>query len=268
MTKSLDLVNPPELDQGFVEGRFVRAVADQPTDDDRTLDYRPVKGSVVFSPLQRDHRTHGEVATTVLVDRSFALPLNDNGFVVDTGSSDDAELQPGAWLPVGQYRVSLQPRVGNSPFRSYVIEVTAEHTKDNPLILTEAMPESFPPETVVVTSTEERRRAEQAAQRAEDAAERAENIGVPSWAEIEDKPEQFPPAEHRHQWEEIDGAPDPIQGQRGTRWYAYGPGVPDIGEVTGMIEGDIYIYPSSADMFTFDGTEWNYVGVLGVESSP
>lgn len=55
------------------------------------------------------------------------------------------------------------------------------------------------------------------------------------------------------------GAP----GIRGTRWYVSKVGTPDYSDVTDMIHGDIFLYPTSRDFFMFENGAWVYAGLLG-----
>lgn len=51
-------------------------------------------------------------------------------------------------------------------------------------------------------------------------------------------------------------------GVRGSMWFISSPETPDPVNVTGMILGDLFLYPSSRDIFRFDGNEWLYAGTL------
>lgn len=57
-------------------------------------------------------------------------------------------------------------------------------------------------------------------------------------------------------------------GIRGTTWFSSGPSHYDYGDVTGMIAGDIFLYPVSRDYFTYDGTNWNYTSNIGAITGP
>ena len=53
-----------------------------------------------------------------------------------------------------------------------------------------------------------------------------------------------------------------VSTQRGSRWYLSGGTTNDYTDVTGMIEGDIFLYGNSRDMFRYNGSSWDYYGVL------
>lgn len=52
-------------------------------------------------------------------------------------------------------------------------------------------------------------------------------------------------------------------GRRGSIWYVSSADTPDYFNVQGMLEGDLFLYPSSRDFFRYDGAEWTYAGLLG-----
>lgn len=53
------------------------------------------------------------------------------------------------------------------------------------------------------------------------------------------------------------------QGIRGGRWYNSTAETPDYYDIAGMVSGDVFLYQSSRDFFTFDGTSWVYGGNIG-----
>lgn len=50
--------------------------------------------------------------------------------------------------------------------------------------------------------------------------------------------------------------------QRGSRWYVSSTETPEYTDVAGMIEGDIFLYPNSGDLFRYNGSVWEYSGAL------
>lgn len=54
-----------------------------------------------------------------------------------------------------------------------------------------------------------------------------------------------------------------VKGERGSRWYTNGPETVDYFNVVGMIEGDLFLYGASRDLFRYNGIEWTYQGLLG-----
>ena len=57
--------------------------------------------------------------------------------------------------------------------------------------------------------------------------------------------------------------PRGLQGIRGSKWYISSAETSDYFNVTGMIQGDIFLYPTSRDIFQYNGTAWIYSGALG-----
>ncbi|KUG58995.1 hypothetical protein [Nesterenkonia jeotgali] len=164
-----ELTNPPALEHGFVQGRFVSAVADTLDDEDRYPDLHGIKGSVRLTALSPIHLISAGTPATV-VQQPEVLPLNDDGWLVDKHSEADSSRTPGVWLPVGRYQVqTIFPSA--TPVPQFSIEVTAEHTKESPLNLTLAAPIILPPRTTEVTRVIDRQLAEQAAATAQGHAE-------------------------------------------------------------------------------------------------
>ena len=53
-----------------------------------------------------------------------------------------------------------------------------------------------------------------------------------------------------------------VNTMRGSRWYIQGTETPDYSNVQNPIEGDIFLYTNSKDLFRFNGTEWTYAGSI------
>lgn len=53
-----------------------------------------------------------------------------------------------------------------------------------------------------------------------------------------------------------------VNTMRGSRWYTQGTETPDYSDVQNPIEGDIFLYTNSKDLFRFSGVEWTYAGSL------
>lgn len=162
------VVDRPALQHGFVQGRFVTAIADTLDDEDRYPDLQGVQGNVRFEPVAPIHMTEGAHKATV-IKQPVVANINSEGYVVDVKSAGDALEVPGVWLAVGRYNVRT---VFNGSIASpgFTIEVTAEHTKESPLHLTDAAPIVLPPASVEVTRVIDRILAQQAAAEAMTAA--------------------------------------------------------------------------------------------------
>lgn len=168
----VELTDPPVLEHGFVQGRFVTAVADSLDDDDRYPDLRGISGNVRFTAAQPVNLVSAGTPATV-VQQPVVLPLNADGWLVDAHSEDDPARTPGVWLAVGRYTVqTIFPSA--TPVPQFSIEVTAEHTKESPLNLTLAAPIILPPRAVEVTRLIDRQLAQEAAGEAQRHAESAD----------------------------------------------------------------------------------------------
>lgn len=174
----VELTDPPTLEHGFVQGRFVTAVADTLDDDDRYPDLRGISGSVRCTADQPVNLVSAGTPATV-VQQPVVLPLNSDGWLVDAHSENDPSREPGVWLAVGRYQVqTIFPSA--TPVPQFSIEVTAEHTKESPLNLTLAAPIILPPRTTEVTRVIDRQLAQQAAGEAEGFRDEAEQFNT--WA--------------------------------------------------------------------------------------
>jgi hypothetical protein len=123
---------PAEITFGKVVGRWILAVADTAADPDRLPEAKAPSGEVKFTRLD---------VNTSLLDTT----QNDGTYVgvarqhVSTILDDTGELclshdtDPGVWLITGWYKV--EAKVANVPWPTFNIEVTTEHTDQNPLDL-------------------------------------------------------------------------------------------------------------------------------------
>lgn len=156
-----EILDPPEIEHGFVIGRFVKALADSLQDTDRYPDLRPVTGRIQFRPRQVVHLYGGTHPTTV-VKKPIFVNVDSQGWLVDETAENQASASRGVYLAVGQYEV--RPEFPNaSEVSSFIIEVTSEHTEEQPLDLTLAAPIQPPPGYIKVVTDEDRIRAESAA---------------------------------------------------------------------------------------------------------
>lgn len=161
----MSIENPPLKEHGFVTGRFILSVADTLGDGNRYPDLRAAAGRLRFTPLQTIHLYGGGDPATV-IRQPVDVTLNDQGRIADAESQADPDRDPGVYLAVGQYRVDPIFE-GTSGLSRFTIEVTAEHTKEAPLFLTNAYPVETPPGFTEVVRIEDRVRAEDAAEAAE-----------------------------------------------------------------------------------------------------
>lgn len=169
----VELTDPPTMEHGFVQGRFVTAVADSLNDEDRYPDLRGISGNVRFTAAQPVNLVSAGTPATV-VQQPVVLPLNSDGWLVDAHSKDDPARTPGVWLAVGRYTVqTIFPSA--TPVPQFSIEVTADHTKVNPLNLTLAAPIILPPRAVEVTRVIDRQLAVAAAEAAQESAQAADS---------------------------------------------------------------------------------------------
>lgn len=167
---------------GYVVGRFLRPV--------RSADggLAGQSGEVLTRLSRVEPLLSGEGSPASFMRSAERLSLDDQGNI---GVCDkQGAFLPGAWLAVGRHMVTMK-FTGDTPSRTFPIDVTAEHTEENPLDLTLAAPVDLPPQAIEVVRVEDRERAEQAATeakaarddaviaaaRSEDAAASVEDIG-------------------------------------------------------------------------------------------
>lgn len=166
-----EIIDPPDREFGFVQGRFVEGIADLLGDGDRFPDLRAIVGSGTFTPARAIRLASGTTPATV-VRRKIECPLNDQGWIVDPESEADPEKKPGVWLAVGRWTFSTSFSAA-TPIPSYTIEVTTEHTEENPLDLTLAAPIVLPPNSVEIVRVIDRVLAQESAGEAQGYAETA-----------------------------------------------------------------------------------------------
>lgn len=157
---TVELVSPPPLEHGFVQGRFVTAVADTLDDEDRYPDLRAALGTVRLIPVRPAHLVGGARPAAV-VKRDIVLEIDSQGYVVDVQSEEDQTLQPGAWIVAGRYRV--EPVIQGGGLDRFTIDVSPEHTKEEPCDLVLWMPISVPPQAIEVVRIADRELAIKAA---------------------------------------------------------------------------------------------------------
>lgn len=174
MTIIPEIAEAPTYPHGVVRGRYLRAVADTPADPGREMDWRPAEGKVTFTPVVPMRRADVP-APALFTQQAVVCNLDPQGYLTDQAGERHVHLI------AGQYKVRFDIRHFRVPGPS-IIEVTPEHTVDNPLDLVLAMEEPPPPPGSVVVVDESTalragrsaREASAAADRAEDAAAQAE----------------------------------------------------------------------------------------------
>lgn len=131
---------PVEYTWGFVAGRFIHAIADTTGDVDRYPEARAAIGSVTFTPLT----TMRKVSATFVAHASATCGIDSSGYMI--GAHGDQ----GVWLITGSYRVSFALDSGAS-IPAFDINVTTDHTEENPLQLATSAP--YVPDPGVTVST-------------------------------------------------------------------------------------------------------------------
>lgn len=158
---------PAEMTYGRVVGRWILAVADTPNDPDDLPEAQVPTGTVSFTRIN----TYSVRPDTTQADGTYVGILKQN---VSTTLGSDGELRlsptapPGVWLVTGFYKVNAT--ISGMQWPSFDIEVTTEHTQENPLDLIHATPIVVSPTTVLVPSYETKDSAEAAAASAEQSA--------------------------------------------------------------------------------------------------
>lgn len=134
---------PPDIEFGFVAGKYVLSVIDNASDPDRDPNARPVLGRVNFEPVVTRRVSSSGVPTTIIATTISAW-LDETGQIVDSDPGTSNPSSPkGVWLPTGQYKVTFAFTNGAHP-PIMPVTVTAEHTDENPLWL--PFQESIPTE--------------------------------------------------------------------------------------------------------------------------
>ena len=158
---------PAEMTYGRVVGRWILAVADTPNDPDDLPEAQIPAGTVSFTRIN----TYSVRPDTTQADGTYVGILKQN---VSTTLGSDGELRlsptapPGVWLVTGFYKVNAT--ISGMQWPSFDIEVTTEHTQENPLDLIHVTPIVVSPTTVLVPSYETKDSAEAAAASAEQSA--------------------------------------------------------------------------------------------------
>ena len=158
---------PAEMTYGRVVGRWILAVADTPNDPDDLPEAQIPSGTVSFTRIN----TYSVRPDTTQADGTYVGILKQN---VSTILGSDGELRlsptapPGVWLVTGFYKVNAT--ISGMQWPSFDIEVTTEHTQENPLDLIHATPIVVSPTTVLVPSYETKDSAEAAAASTEQSA--------------------------------------------------------------------------------------------------
>ena len=159
------ILDTPTYAHGFVVGRYLTAVAEDP-DADRLMDFAPAKGKVIFAPEQVIRRHEGP-APALVVQQPVTCVLDDQGYLTSPGGGRGVSLIAGIYV----VRFDVQGAQVPGPTR---IEVKATHTEAAPLDLVLAMPDVVPPGSMVVVDETTAQRANRSAWEASAAAARAE----------------------------------------------------------------------------------------------
>ena len=172
---------PVEMTYGRVVGRWILAVADTPADEDELPEAQIPTGNVIFTRIN----TYSIRPDTTQNDGTHVGILKQN---ISTVLGADGELRlsptapPGVWLVTGYYRINAT--ISGTQWPSFDIEVTTEHTQENPLDLIHHTPITASPTVTILPSMETAERAEAAALRAEAAAATM----LPLWVDTEPPP--------------------------------------------------------------------------------
>lgn len=133
---------PETLKYGYVKGRYILAIGDQPDDADSLPNAVPAVGTITFSPaLLISKETTVDPPTTV-IRTTINCTLDSTGRLTDPAGA------LGVYLITGVYKVSYN--LTGVTIAPHDILVTNEHTSQNPLDLTLAAPSS----TVIVTPSQ------------------------------------------------------------------------------------------------------------------
>ena len=234
---------PPEVQYGFVVGRWLTAVADSPADSDDYPDAKPAVGSGTFRNL---------APTSVRLDTT----QNDGTYVgtikepINVVLGDDGELKlalsdkVGVWLIQGTYDVDM--RINGQQWPRFQIVVGPEHTPTSPLDLLQWSPIAEGPTVKLVVSEAMAIRAEEAALRAEVAAAAAEDVlsediatAVADWLVAN-------PLDTEPDWAQIEGYVESLLSSGGSIHVGDGP-PPDF--IYGARIGDVYIDTETGDLY-------------------
>lgn len=139
---------PGEYKFGFVVGRFLQMVADTAGDIDPYPDPRPAKGTITFTPHERQRKVSQDFSAFV-GHATVGASLGNRGQIID------AEGRDGIWLIEGTHTVRVTNDAG-VVVPDFDITVTPDHTIENPLDLVTAAPPQAGPgvtlQTILVPS--------------------------------------------------------------------------------------------------------------------
>lgn len=133
---------PETLQYGYVKGRYILAIGDQPEDIDSLPNAIPAVGTITFSPALRISKETTVDPPTTVIRTTINCTLDSTGRLTDPAGAS------GVYLITGVYKVSYN-LIGVT-IANHDILVTSEHTAQNPLDLTLAAPSS----TVIVTPSQ------------------------------------------------------------------------------------------------------------------
>ena len=126
---------PETLTYGKVVGRFIQAVGDS-VDLDFLPNATPIVGNVTLTPVNPLTKEINTVPPTTVVRSAITCSLNTQGLLRSPAGD------VGVWLVAGVYKVTYSTQGTAIP--SHDILVTEEHTNENPLDLTIALPPGGP----------------------------------------------------------------------------------------------------------------------------
>lgn len=134
---------PSNYLSGKVVGRIVRAIADTPGDPDFFPEAIGAQGTVTFEPLQRNNKVTVEDYPALVIHETISVTLSRNGSLSGPYVHQNFHQNPqGIWLVTGSYEVRFSLDSGTIP--PFLIEVTTDHTEENPLDLAHYIP-TVPP---------------------------------------------------------------------------------------------------------------------------
>ena len=129
----------PEVEYGYIAGRFGLSIADG-TDADDTPDLVPATAMTVkLTPAVPVRRFNTNPPTTIIADPINAVVGTDGLVRVKPLPGETEPREPGVKLVTGTYQVTYSNVTGTAP-PPHSILVTTEHTKEAPLDLTPAGP--------------------------------------------------------------------------------------------------------------------------------
>ena len=126
---------PETITYGKVVGRFIQAVGDS-VDLDFLPNASPIVGTVTLTPANPLTKEIDTDPPTTVVRTPIVCALNTQGFLRSPAGD------VGVWLVTGVYKVTYSTQ--GTPIPTHDIVVTEEHTNENPLDLTIALPPGGP----------------------------------------------------------------------------------------------------------------------------